>query len=331
MNRCKKCILPETFPGIRFNEEGVCNFCLEFKGIDHLEDRMIEYKCKFIKLIDEYKGKSDYDVLMSYSGGKDSSYTSIILKNEYKLNILAVTFDNGFISEQALRNIRTLVENLGIDHIIVKPRFDILKTIFREGTKGNVFSSKALERASVICTSCMGMVKYNALRMAVEKDIPLIAYGWSPGQAPITSSIMKNNPQMTKMMQKSIYDPLFKIVGEAITPYFLGEEHFSGSHPFPYTIHPLAFLGYDEAKIYQTIHKYGWKAPKDTDANSSNCLLNSYANVVHKKQFHFHPYSLELANLVREGYLDRKLALERIEEIEDPEIVGLVQRKLGIE
>jgi tRNA(Ile)-lysidine synthase TilS/MesJ len=331
MNRCKKCILPETFPGIRFNEEGVCNFCLEFTGFDHLEDKMAEYKAKFIKLIDACKGDGDYDVLMSYSGGKDSTYTSIILKNEYKLNVLAVTFDNGFISEQALRNIRTLVENLGIDHISVKPRFDILRTIFRECTKGNIFSSKALERASVICTSCMGLVKYHALRMAVEKNIPFIAYGWSPGQAPMASSIMKNNPQMTKMMQKSIYDPLYRIVGEAINPYFLQEEHFSGSHPFPYSINPLAFLGYDEDKIYETIQKYGWKAPQDTDANSSNCLLNSYANIVHKKQFHFHPYSLELANLVREGYLDRKLALERIDEIEDLEVVGSVRRKLGIE
>ena len=35
---------------------------------------------------------------MCYSGGKDSTYTSIILKNEYKLNILAITFDNGFVS-----------------------------------------------------------------------------------------------------------------------------------------------------------------------------------------------------------------------------------------
>jgi tRNA(Ile)-lysidine synthase TilS/MesJ len=284
-----------------------------------------------MKLIDKYKGKSDYDALMCYSGGKDSTYTGIILKNEYKLDILAVTFDNGFISEQALRNIRTVVENLGIDHIIVRPRFDILKRIFRESGNGNLFPSKTIERASVICTSCMGLIKYHALRMAIEKNIPFVAYGWSPGQAPITSSIMKNNPQMTKMMQESIYKPLHTIVGDAINPYFLEEEHFSGSHPFPHTIHPLAFLGYDEEKIYETIHEYGWKAPKDTDANSTNCLLNSYANIVHKEQFHFHPYSLELANLVREGYLDRELAIERIDKIEAPETVALVRRRLGIE
>jgi tRNA(Ile)-lysidine synthase TilS/MesJ len=330
MNRCIKCILPETFPGIRFNEEGVCNFCLEFKGLKHLEDKKTEYKKKFETLVNEYKGKNSYDALMCYSGGKDSTYTSIILRNEYRLNILAITFDNGFVSDQALRNIKNVVENVGIDHIIIKPRFDILRRIFCECTDHNIYSLKTIERASTICTSCMGLVKFSALRMTIEKNIPFIAFGWSPGQAPITSSIMKNNPQMLKMMQEAIFEPLYHIVGDAIKPYFLEEKHFNGSYRFPYNIHPLAFLGYNEEKVYETIYKYGWEAPQDTDANSTNCLLNSYANVVHKKQFHFNPYSLELANLVREGYLNRELALEKINEIEDPETVAFVQKKLGL-
>jgi tRNA(Ile)-lysidine synthase TilS/MesJ len=292
---------------------------------------MNEYRDKFSRLIETYKGTSDYDVLMSYSGGKDSTYTSVLLKEDYELNVLAVTFDNGFISEQTLRNIRAVVENLGIDHIIVKPRFDVLKKIFNECRDGNPFSPKTIERASTICTSCMGLIKYHALRMAIEKDIPFIAYGWSPGQAPITSSILKNNPQMTKMMQESIRGPLYKMAGKAIDPYFLEDEHFNGPHPFPYTVHPLAFLGYDEGRIYETIQSYGWKAPQDTDANSTNCLLNSYANIVHKEQFRFNPYSWELANLVREGFLDRESALERIGRVESPETVALVKKRLGIE
>ncbi len=330
MNHCVRCILPETFPGIRFNEEGVCNYCLEFKGIKHLKDKKNEYEKKFETLIEEYKGKNSYDALMCYSGGKDSTYTSILLKNKYKLNILAITLDNGFISEQAFLNIKNVVENLGIDHIIIKPRFDVLKKIFRECSNRNIYSAKTIERASIICTSCMGLVKFSSLRVTLEKNIPFITFGWSPGQAPITSSIMKNNPQMLKMMQKAIFDPLYRIVGDAIRPYFLEDNHFNGLYHFPYNINPLAFLGYNEDKVYETIYKYGWKSPQDTDANSTNCLLNSYANMVHKKQFHFHPYSLELANLIREGYLNRELALEKINEIEDPKIVAFVEKKLGL-
>ena len=51
MKRCVKCILSETFPGIRFNEDGVCNFCIAFKGIEHLEKKKAEYKQKFAGII----------------------------------------------------------------------------------------------------------------------------------------------------------------------------------------------------------------------------------------------------------------------------------------
>jgi len=330
MKRCVRCILPETFPGIRFDENGICNFCLEFKGLEHLEDKKAEYNRKFEILVQDYKDKSSYDVLICYSGGKDSTYTLAALKKKYNLNILAITFDNSFLSEQAINNIRVIVENLGIDHVLFKPRFDVIKKIFTECAENNIYPQKTIERASTICTSCMGIVKFSALRMALEKNIPFIAFGWSPGQAPITSSIMKNNPQMIKMMQKTIFEPLYNIVGDKIKPYFLEESHFNGSYHFPYNISPLAFLEYNEEKIYQEIYQLGWKAPQDTDANSTNCLINSFGIRIHKNQFNFHPYVFELAKLVREGYLNRDTALEKIFKIEDPETVALVQNKLGI-
>jgi hypothetical protein len=177
----------------------------------------------------------------------------------------------------------------------------------------------------------MGIVKYSALLIALEKDIPLVAYGWSPGQAPITSSIIRNTPQMVKMMQKAIYDPLYKIAGEEIAPYFLQEKHFTGSYRFPYYIHPLAFMDYSEEAIYKNILRLGWSPPDDVDANSTNCLLNSFANVIHKQQFGFHPYSFEMANLVREGYIDRDTALGKLAQEENPDIVTMVREKLDVD
>jgi len=330
MKRCTRCVLPETFPGIRFDENGICNFCLEFKGLEHLEGKKAEYKQKFETLVRDYKGKSSYDALMCYSGGKDSTYTLTILKEKYDLNILAITFDNSFLSEQAIRNIRVIVENLGVDHILFKPRFDVIKKIFTECAENNIYPQKTIERASTICTSCMGIVKFSALRMAIEKNIPFVTFGWSPGQAPITSSIMKNNPQMVKMMQKTIFEPLYNIIGDEIKPYFLEESHFNSSYHFPYNISPLAFLEYNEEKIYQKIYQLGWEAPQDTDANSTNCLINSFAICIHKKQFNFHPYVFELAKLAREGYLNRDIALEKINKAEDAETVALVKNKLGM-
>lgn len=328
MKICTQCVLPETFPGIRFNESGVCNFCLEFKGIKHLEEKKEQYRRKFEVLIEEYRGKSAYDALMCYSGGKDSTYTLAILKKAYGLNILAITLDNGFLPEETFRNIRKVVENLGADHSFFKPRFDILKKIFKACAETNIYPPKALERASAICTSCMGIVKFSALRLALEKRIPFISFGWSPGQAPIESSIFKNNPEMIKQMQKVIFEPLYNLGGDAIRPYFLNEEHLNGDYIFPYNINPLAFLEYNEEKIYHTISRLGWKAPLDTDPNSSNCLLNSYANQVHMKTLGFNPYVFEISGMIRKGVMSREEGLRKFRIKEKCKIINFVKNKL---
>jgi tRNA(Ile)-lysidine synthase TilS/MesJ len=327
---CSKCVLPISFPGVSLDYEGVCNVCSSPRASHVHRDESARFRQKFDDLLRDKKGKSCYDALICYSGGKDSSYTLKILKEEFNLNILALTFDNGFVANQARKNIESVVEKLGVDHLFLKPRFDLLSRIFSSCATQDVFPLKTAERASMICTACMSIIKFSALRFSIEKRIPFIAFGWSPGQAPITSSIMKNNPGMTMSMQKAVYDPLYKLIGDDLRPYFLEKEHFADPYVFPYNIHPLAFLGYSEEVIYSNISSLGWKAPTDVDPNSTNCLLNSFANTVHKKRFGFNPYTFELAGLVREGYLDREVALERLYAKEDPGIVEMVKLKLGM-
>jgi len=331
MKRCVRCGLPETFPNIRFDDEGVCNFCRAYRGKEKLEQAKEKFRNKFEKLLAEKKRTGGYDCLMAYSGGKDSSYTLKVLKEQYGLRTLALTMDNGFISPRTMENIRNVVENLGIDHILYKPRFDILKKLFGTAKDSDIYPPKTLERASTICTTCMGLVKFIALRLAIESGIPFIIYGWSPGQAPIEASIFKNNPSMIKSMQSVLLEPMRKIVGDDILNYFLTDEHFENPERFPYNVSPLAFLEYDEEKILEEIKVLGWVKPEDTDPNSTNCLLNSFGIQVHRKRFRFHPYAFELANLVREGYMDRDEAIERLEAEDNEEIIRIVKRKLGIE
>ncbi|MCP4215302.1 MAG: hypothetical protein GY765_11640, partial [bacterium] len=275
MKRCTCCVLPETFPGISFSPEGVCNFCQSFKGKKKAEESKGVYFEKFKKLIGELKGTAEYDCLLPLSGGKDSTYTMYVLKEVFNLRVLAMTLDNGFLSPQALKNISLVVENLGIDSVIFKPDFSILKKIFRHAADHPMYSPKTLERASTICTSCIAFVKFIFLKTAIEKSIPMMCWGWSPGQAPIRSSMMKINGPLFKSTQEVLKAPMKEIVGDAIDPYFLADHQFEDKEKLPYNVSPLAFMEYDEHKIIAKLGELGWKAPTDVDKNSTNCLLNS--------------------------------------------------------
>ncbi len=329
---CTRCILPETFPGISFNAEGVCNFCLKFtRNEEAMAEEKKRYGQKFIGLLNDLMGRTEersYDILMAYSGGKDSTYTMSLLKLKYGLQVLAVSFDNGFISEMATDNIKKVTDNLGIDHVFFKPKWEILKKIFSAAKERELYSKKSLERASTICTSCMGMVKSVCLKMSIEQNIPLIGYGWSPGQAPIQSALMKNNPALSRMAQQAVLNPLREVAGEDIDVYFLQERHYSDPEKFPYNVHPMAWEFYNEEMILNEIKKYGWKAPDDTDSNSTNCLLNAYANDIHLKKYRFHPYVWEIANMVRDGVMSRKEGFNKIYSEHSAELVEIAKRKL---
>lgn len=324
---CERCVLPETFPGVGLDETGVCHFCRSFKP-ERAEAAKEKYLRRFEELLAPRRRAGRYDAIMAYSGGKDSTYTLLVLRRRYQLSVLAVTLDNGFISPAAIANICAVVERLGCDHVFFKPRFDLLQKIFSRAIDEQMFSAKTLERASTICTSCMAIVKFVVMRMAVEGRIPCVVYGWSPGQAPIEASVFRHNPAMLRSMQKALLGPLAAAGGPEVLNYFLTEEHFADPEAFPYSVSPLAFLEYDEERIVAEIEGLGWRRPADTDPNSTNCLLNAFAIQVHKDRFHFHPYAFELAKLVREGHLAREEALARLETPENAEVVAQVRRRL---
>ena len=331
MKRCTRCVLPETFPGIRFDGQGTCNYCSADERSKDLTSQKARYRQKFQKLWEQRdRGASAYDCLVSYSGGKDSSYTLALMAREYEARVLALTVDNGFVSPRAMENMRAVVEALGVDHILFKPRFDVLRKIFLACGSDTLFAPKTIERASTVCTACMSIVKFVSLRTAIEKRIPFIVFGWSPGQAGLSSSVFKAAPRMIRSMQQSVREPLQTIAGADIDPYFLDEEHFARADDFPYYINPLAFGDYDERHILSVVSELGWTAPDDTDPNSTNCLLNCYGNAIHKEQFRFHPYAFELAGLVRQGMLDRNEAITRLSEPEDEARLHSVRRRLGI-
>ena len=192
------------------------------------------------------------------------------------------------------------------------------------------YARKALERASAVCTTCLSLIRFLCFKTAIEKAIPFVVFGLSPGQAPVATSVFKTNPKMVLKMQDAICLQLKEEVGDEIMAYFLESSHFRMQDRFPYSINPLSFIDYDEDAIIRTAESYGWIRPDDTDPNSTNCLLNALANDIHIKQYGYHPYAFEIAGLIREGAMTREEGLRRLSESADPEVLQRISRKLDM-
>ena len=333
MKLCTNCILPERFPGIHFDDHGVCNHCRREEAvIAAAGQKKAEYRGRLDQLVGSVKGLApSYDGVMAYSGGKDSSYTLKFLKEAYDLRLLALTFDNHFISETAWVNTRRITDALGIDHIRLSAPWPIMKKLFSLTAEEDIYPAPTLLRASSICTSCIGMVKSVVLKTALEMSIPLVAFGWSPGQAPIQSAIMKTNPSLIRQNQSAFRKALPHEISTGIAGFLLPDTYYQAyKDRFPYNVHPLAFVDYDEEHIMAELEKLGWRAPTDTDTNSTNCLMNALANQRHIERHGFHPYVFEIANMVRQGVMGREEGIAKIYSDQNQEMVKYAKDKLGL-
>ncbi len=333
MKICQRCILPETFPGIHFDDHGICNHCRrEESALEKAPEKKAKYRERLDQLINSVKGTAPvYDAILAYSGGKDSSYTLKLLRDRYDLRLLALTFDNHFVSGRSWENIKSVCDAAGADHITVRPPWPIMKKVFSLTAGEDIFPAPTLLRASAICTACIGFVKSLVLKTALEMDIPLVAFGWSPGQAPIQSAIMKTNPALVRQNQAAWNKAFPAEISHGLARYFIPEKYYEiYQDRFPHNIHPLAFFDYDEEEIKRQLDGLGWQAPADTDTNSTNCLLNAFANQCHIQRHRFHPYVWEIANMVRQRVMDRDEGIEKIYTEQNQKMVEYALERLDL-
>jgi 3'-phosphoadenosine 5'-phosphosulfate sulfotransferase (PAPS reductase)/FAD synthetase len=332
MKRCKKCTLPATFPGISLAEDGVCSICRDFA-----EGGTSTYSPKrsreaLSKIIEAAKAKRQrYDAVVAFSGGKDSTFLMYLLKEKFNLRLLAVTFDNGFLSEACSANMRHVVAALNVDHTIIKYRQDHLNRIFLESALSPIYPAHLTQFGSGVCISCIRMVMTAALRAAIEKHVPLVMLGNSPGQTLRSEDelIFQDN-KIPFALRRHLFDRLAERTGPWAYDYVMLTAEEYRTSPFPYLVSPLPIIGYDEAGIYRTIAELGWSKPKDVDPNSTNCRLNAFGIIRHKNRYGFHPYDYEMSQLVRLGSMSREAALAKIRDLEGSviDVATEVEREL---
>jgi len=167
MKYCKRCVMPDTRPGIQFDEEGICYPCLNHERKTRIawDDRWRQLE----ELADKYRGSNGdyYDCIITASGGKDSHYQTYIFKEKLGMNPLLVSIDNVSWTQTGRMNWDNIRTRFGVDaHMIsLSPR--TCKKMFR----------KAFEKlGSPTWYFDLAIYAY-PVQTAIKLNIPLIIYG----------------------------------------------------------------------------------------------------------------------------------------------------------
>ena len=169
MRYCKKCLQPDTRPGVVFDDEQVCFACRyeESKAKIDWNAR----KQELVIFAEEAKAESKkrgniYDCVIGVSGGKDSTFQAVYAKEELGLNPMLVNCMPDEITEIGRRNIENL-NSLGFDIFSIRPNPIVAKKLARKSF---------FERGNIIAASeyCLWASSYI---MADKFNIPLIIQG----------------------------------------------------------------------------------------------------------------------------------------------------------
>jgi len=166
LRKCIKCGLPETYETIEFDKQGVCNICKQ-QNFKKNKINWTSRKEMLDELIEEYRGKYEYDCIVPFSGGKDSTFTLYYLMKEYNIKPLVVQFDHGFMRPNLLENNERTFRKLGVDVISFRPNWKIVKKLIKE----------SLIRKGDFCWHCHTGIFSYPMHLAIKYNTPLVLWG----------------------------------------------------------------------------------------------------------------------------------------------------------
>jgi len=322
LKKCTKCILPETYPHIHFDKDGVCNYCLNYeKQIFLGEDALNNYLKKF-------RSNSDKpDCIVGLSGGRDSCYGLHLLKTKYGLNPVAYTYDWGLTTDISRVNAAKVCGKLGVEHIIRSA--DIEKK--RKYVNLNLFSwlkRPHLGMLPIIQAGDKGFYDYGR-KLSKELNINLVVHctghqleqrEFFLGFAGISQKL-KNNQRMysynikTKLKMLYWYSLQFILnpsyINSALLDNFNGFlASFVRKDDF---LHLFNYEPWNEAEIQKVLNEqYNWQ--DDVSYGKNQWRMGdgqtAFNNFVYYMIAGFSEYDNFRSNQIREGTLSRDEALE---------------------
>ncbi|MCD6067376.1 MAG: wbpG2 [Bacteroidetes bacterium] len=305
---CKRCVLDETAPELVIGEDGVCNFC---KGYDILAATTInrqeavkkqELNEELAKIKRRGEGKK-YDCILGVSGGVDSTYLALKAK-EWGLKPLVVHFDNGWNSEQAVKNIENIVNRLDFDlhtYVIDWKKFKDLQLSF--------------VKASVLDLEVpTDQIIFSALyKIAKEHGIKTILSGHNIS----TESVLPRSWYADKLDYVNMKDIHKKYGTQGIS----GLPKLSLYHKYYYqqvlcitTVNLLNYVGYNKKKVKEEIislldwKDYGGK-------HYESIYTRFYQSYILPVKFNIDKRKAHLSNLVVSGQMQREEAVKELQSL----------------
>jgi len=177
---CTRCVLDTSIEDIKFDSDGVCQYCREY------DERKAYYKRYSTaevleKAIADAKEKGrgkKYDAVIGLSGGVDSSYTALLAVKKYGLRLTATHLDNGLDDPKALKNVEALVKHLGIGYEPVYANLPEYRKIVRAYYLSGVFGLENPADHAIVAVCYQMAQKYNVEYMlsghnwATESHLP---------------------------------------------------------------------------------------------------------------------------------------------------------------
>lgn len=322
--RCSRCILPDYTPGIRFDKEGICNYCKRFEKnhpwVADVENCSGLLKRTIDKAMSKKTKRTQYDCLVACSGGKDSVSALYYLKNLFGLNPLVYTFDNNFEPKETIKLIESLTKTLNVDWIYSKDHNLVFyKYVYQ-------FLRSDIRRNVQLCIFCLTLktIFVNEILYYAEKyEIPMIVSGVGKEEA----NILSNSDFINQLeLAKEFRDQTTKFLNLNINFAI----QLSSWNPDYIPFWSLATR--DITKLQSILkNELNWNAFRYSyPRNSTNCLLSIVDGFLSSKYKIFSQYENELSVQIRFGEIDRDQAIRAIETPLNLKLLNSVLEKFNL-
>jgi len=327
--RCTKCVLTSTMPFISFDNDGVCNYCKNYKPRN-----IPKPKEKIFELVKSYRrtGKQ-LDCIVPFSGGRDSCFGLHLIVNELKMKPVTYTYDWGMVTDLGRRNISRMCSLLGVENIIVAA--DI--SMKRRNIRMNLEAWLKSPNLGMMAMLTAGDKHFFRHVETIKKQTGINLNLWGVNPLEVThfkTGFLGIRPDFEEkrvyshglVKQLNYHTKRFMAMTESLG-YFnssiwdtlWGEYYRSFTEKKDY-YHIFDYWRWDEEVVNQTLlNEYGWETAIDTPTTwRIGDGTAAFYNYVYYTVAGFTEHDTFRSNQIREGQMTREKALSLLDEENRP-------------